>query len=77
MRSRFFKIRYPEKIIGKEMSNVKFNFFRKIKPKDKKEKGISLIVTYHPSLNCLSKIIKGNLCLLYMNVEVKWVFSLD
>ena len=34
-----------------------------------------MIVTYHPSLNCLSKIISKNLYLLYINDEVKRVFS--
>ena len=36
MRSRFLKRRYPEEIIDKEMSKVKFDFFRKIKQKEKK-----------------------------------------
>ena len=57
------------------MSKVKFNFSKKINPKEKKEKGVPLVVTYHPSLNCLSKIIRDNLHLLYMNDEVKKVFS--
>ena len=57
------------------MSKVKFNFSRKIKPKDKAEKGVPLIVTYHPSLNCLSTIIRENLHILYMNDEFKKVFS--
>ena len=57
------------------MSKVKFNFSKKINPKEKKEKGVPLVVTYHPSLNCLSKIIRDNLHLLYMNDEVKSVFS--
>ena len=43
MRSWFLKRRYPGEIVGKEMSIVKFNFSRKIKPKDKKKN------TYHPS----------------------------
>ena len=34
-----------------------------------------LVVTY-PNLNCLSKIIRDNLHLLYMNCQVKKVFSL-
>ena len=67
----FIKRRYPEKIIDKEMSKVKSNFPKKIIPKEKEEKGVPLVVTYHPSLNCLSKIIRDNLYLLYMNNEVK------
>ena len=71
LRSWFVKRRYPEEIIDKEMSKVKFNFSKKINPKEKEEKGVPLVVTYHPSLNCLSKIIRDNLYLLYMNNEVK------
>ena len=75
MRSLFLKRRYPEEIIDKEISKVKFHFSRKIKPKCKGEKGVPLIVTYHPSLNCLSKNIKKKLYLLYMNNQVQRVFS--
>ena len=57
------------------MLKVKFNFSKKINPKEKEEKSFALVVTYHPSLNCLSKIIRDNLHLLYMNDEVKSVFS--
>ena len=60
------------------MSKVKFNFSRKIKPKGKEENDVLLIVTYHPSLNCLSKIFRENLYityLLYMNDHVKRVSS--
>ena len=57
------------------MFKVKFTFSRKIKPRQKEEENIPLIFTYHPSIKCLSKIINKNLCLLYMNDEVKRVFS--
>ena len=75
MRSWFLKGRHPEEIDDKEMSKVKFNFSRKIKLKDKAEKGVPLIVPYHPSLNCLSTIIRENLYLLHMNDEFKKVLS--
>ena len=75
LRSWFVKRRYPEEIIDKEMSKVKFNFSNKINPKENEEKGVRLVVTFHPSLNYLSKIIRGNLHLLHMNDEVKKVFS--
>ena len=39
------KGRYPDEFVDKEMSKVKFNFSRKVKPKGKKEKGIILLVT--------------------------------
>ena len=57
------------------MPKVKLNFSKKISPNEKEEKGVPLVVTYHSSLNCLSKIIRGNLYLLYMNDEANKVFS--
>ena len=51
--------------------------FRKNKKKSgiNKKKGVPFVVTYHPKLKNLSKIIKGNLYLLYMNDEVKKTFT--
>ena len=61
---------------AKPMSTtIMFNFSKKINPKEKEKQGVPLVVTYYPSLNCLSKIIRDNLYLLYMNDEVKKVFS--
>ena len=74
LRSWFVKRSYPEEIIVKEMSKFKFNFSKKINPKEKEEKDVPLVVTYHPSLNCLSKIVRDNLYLLYMNDVLKKVF---
>ena len=45
------------------------------KVKSKRSKGVTFVVTYHPSLNCLSRIIKENLNILYMSHEAKAVFS--
>ena len=50
MRSWFFKRKYPDEIIDMEMSKVKFNFPRKMKPKVKEEKGVALIVKNHRNL---------------------------
>ena len=36
---------------------------------------LKYFVSYHPSLNCFNKIIRDKLHLLYMNDEVKKVFS--
>ena len=72
MKSWFLKGSYPEHMIDTEMKKVKF------KPREKTEKSklkrALFVVTYHPSLNCLLKIIGGNTYLLYMNEEVKNVF---
>ena len=58
MRSWFIKRRYPKEIVDKEMSKIKFNFSKKVKLKEKNKKGVPLIVTYHLSRNCLSKIFR-------------------
>ena len=65
----------PAEIIHKKMSKVKFNFSKKINPKEKEEKVVPLVVTYHSSLNCLNKIIRRNLYLLHISDQVKKVFS--
>ena len=73
MRSWFLKRKYPEKLIDKEMKKVRFipaNLQNK-----KREKGVPFVVTYHPILNSLSKIIRDNMYLLNMNEEVRKTFS--
>ena len=57
------------------MSKVNFNFSKKINLKEKEERGVPLVVTYNPSPNCLNKIIRHSLDLLYMNDEVKKLCS--
>ena len=51
--------------------------FRENKKKSgiNKRKGVPFVVTYHPKLKNLSKIIKDNLYLLYVNDEVKKTFT--
>ena len=73
MKEWFIKRGYPESVIEKEMKKVRFS---KQGQKSKKvEKVVPLAVTYHPILNKLSSIIHRNLYLLYMNREVKNVFT--
>ena len=73
MKERFIKRGYPESVIEKEMQKVHFS---KQGQKSKKvEKGVPFVVTYHPLLNKLSSILHRNLYLLYMNQEVKNVFT--
>ena len=57
------------------MLKVKFNFSKKTKTKEKEEKGVPQVVTYIPSITCLNMIIRDNSHLLYMNEEVKKVYS--
>ena len=60
-------------MINEEMKKVKF--LVKGSKKSKGSKEVPFVVTYHPSLNCLSSIIKDNLDILYMSREAKAVFS--
>ena len=74
MKSRFLKRGYPEWIIDYGMETVNFRENKK-KSGINKRKGVPFVVTYHPKLKNLSKIIKDNLYLLYMNDEVKKTFT--
>ena len=61
MKSCFRKRNHPENMIYEEMKKVKFS------EKGKKSKGynaVPFVVTYHPFLNYLSRIIKDNLNIL-------------
>ena len=44
------------------------------KPEKSTSKAVPFVVIYHPSLNCLHKIIRDNTYLLYMNEKVKNLF---
>ena len=73
MKECFTKRGYPESVIEKEMKKARFS---KQGQKSKKvEKGVPFVVTYHSLLNKLSSIIHTNLYPLYMNQEVKNVFT--
>ena len=49
--------------------------FGKSRSKTKSATGVSFVVTYHPRLKALSKIIDENLNLLYINDKVKYTFT--
>ena len=72
-RSWFLKRKYPEKPIDNEMKNIRF-FPANLQNK-KCDKGVPFVVTYHPILNSLSKIIRDNIYLLNINEEVRKTFS--
>ena len=73
MKEWFIRRGYPESVIEKEMKKVRFS---KQGQKSKKvEKEVPFVVIYHPLLNKLSSVIHRNLYLLYMNQEVKNVFT--
>ena len=56
-------------LIDTELKKVKFK--SRENAEKNKSKDVLLVVTYHPSLSCLHKIIGDNTYLLYMNKEVK------
>ena len=70
----FLKSGYSEQIIDCKMEKINF-CENKMKSGINKKKGAPFVVTYHPKLKSMSKIIKGNLYLLYMNDEVKKTFT--
>ena len=73
MKGWFIKRGYPESVIEKDMKKVCFS--KQVQKSKKAEKRVPFVVTYHPLLNKLSSVIHRNLYLLYMNQEVKNVFT--
>ena len=74
MKSWFSQRRFPQKLIETETSKVKCSGGR-VFHRTKVEKGVPLVVTYHPLLKTIGKIIHDNLYLLYMNEELKQPFT--
>ena len=72
MKEWYIKKGYPESVIEKEMKKVRFS---QQGQKFKKVEKVEYHLHYHSSLNKLSSIIHRNLYLLYMNQEVKNVFT--
>ena len=72
MKEWYIKKGYPESVIEKEMKKVCFS---KQSQKFKKVEKVEYHLHYHSLLNKLSSIIHRNLYLLYMNQEVKNVFT--
>ena len=73
MKGWLIKRGYPEAVIEKELKKVHFS--KQGQKSDKVEKGIPLIVTFHPLINKLTAINHRNLYLLFMNQDVKNVFT--
>ena len=74
----WFEVRgYTDKLIGQEMKKVKFfkngNVVRQQDPR----KGVPFVLTYYPLFKSMGKIINKKLYLMYMNNEVKKVFTND
>ena len=73
MKSWLHKRGYPNDVIQKEMEKVKFSKISSTR-KDNTN-GVPLVVTYHPGLKNIDQKINKNSCLLYMDQEVKEVFT--
>ena len=73
MKSWFLKRGYPNNVTEKEMKKVKFSKISSTRKGN--AKGVPLVVTYHPGLKNFNQIINKNLHLLYMDQEVKKVFT--
>ena len=56
------------------MDKVNFSNLER-KSNSKTQKGISLVVTYHPLLKSLDSIVNNNIYLLHMDQEVKKTFA--
>ena len=72
MKSWILKRDYPNNVIEKEMKQVEFCKISSTR-KDN-TKGVPLVVTY-PGLKNINEIINRNLHLLYMDQEVRKVFT--
>ena len=73
MKSWFSQRGCPQKLIETETSKVRF-FGRTVFHRTKVENGVPLVLTYHSQLKSTGKIIY-NLYLLYMNEELKHLFT--
>ena len=72
----WFKVRgYPSKLIEQEMEKVKFFLNGTVVRQRDPRKGVPFVLTYHPLFKSMGKIINKNLNLLYMDDEVKKVFT--
>ena len=76
MKSWLLKIEYPDRSISAEMDQVMFSNIER-KSSSKTQKGIPLLVTYHPLPKTLSSTINNNIYLLYMDPKVKRTFTLQ
>ena len=74
LKSWFLKREYPEKLISAEMGKDKFSNSER-KSNSKNQKGIPLVVTYHPLVKSLSGIVNNNIYLLHMDQKVERTFT--
>ena len=75
MKSWFSESRYPSDLVGSETEKVKFTPKLNNRNRGKYIKGVSFALTYHRKLKSLNKILTKNLYLLYIDKELKKVFT--
>ena len=73
MKSWFYKSGHPKGLVEKEMDKIKFSVYNR--RNKRKKKGVFFVITYHPSLENIGRIINQNLYIPYMNEDVKSVFT--
>ena len=62
---------WSKSLVEKETSKVKFSGYTRRNKREKK--GILFVITYHPNLKNIGRIINQNYYILYINEEVKSV----
>ena len=77
MKTWFLRRGYPTNLVESEMKNIKFSHVSNNKSQKIILKRIPLVVTYHPLLNSLGKVLSKNLSILYMDEEVNKCFIQD
>ena len=76
MKSWFLVGGYPQDLIEAEMEKVKFTSKNRNTERDKSLEAVPSVTTYHSRLKSLKIVIFKYLDLLYMDKEVKRVFTL-
>ena len=74
MKTWFLRRGYPKKLVESEIKKVKFSHISNNKSQKRTLKRTPLIVTYHPLLNSLGKVLSKNLNIFCVDEEVIKVF---
>ena len=69
----FLERGYPENIVNQELRKVKFS--KSSGRTNKRDKGVCLVVTYHPLLQNIGRTFHRHFDLLYTDQEVERVFT--
>ena len=75
MKSWFLVREYPKDLIEAEMKKVNFTSKNRNTKRGKSLKTVLFVMTYHPTLKSMNKVILKYLNLLYMDKEVERVLT--